>query len=221
MRITIEPAPGGINLGSHPCETRRRVQWYDRRVAAPIPFAAVAQALDAGGSIVNAAEAHGCLVGALCARRVYLPAEWMEELLPEAPEQASAAVDLTTGPLHELFEQSRAVLEGPDMEFELLLPDEDAPLAERVEALGAWAQGFLYGFGAAGPFPRGTLPADVAEVLSDFAEVSRAGAVGSESAEVEESALADLIEFLRVGTQLIYDELADMRATQTTSNARH
>jgi uncharacterized protein YgfB (UPF0149 family) len=197
------------------------VQWYDTRVVAPIPFAAVAQALDAGGSTVNAAEAHGCLVGALCARRVYLPAEWMEELLPEAPEQASATADVTTGPLNELFEQSRAVLEGRDMEFEPLLPDGDAPLAERVEALGAWAQGFLYGFGAAGPFPRGTLPADVAEVLSDFAEVSRAGAVGSESAEVEETALADLIEFLRVGTQLIYDELADMRATQTTSNARH
>jgi uncharacterized protein YgfB (UPF0149 family) len=61
----------------------------------------------------------------------------------------------------------------------------------------------------------------VAEVLSDFAEVSRAGAVGSESAEVEETALAELIEFLRVGTQLIYDDLADLRAAQTTSNARH
>ncbi|MCE3284614.1 MAG: hypothetical protein K0R70_870, partial [Steroidobacteraceae bacterium] len=77
------------------------------------------------------------------------------------------------------------------------------------------------GFGAAGPFARGALPADVAEVLSDFAEVSRAGAVGSESAEVEESALAELVEFLRVGAQLIYDELADLRATQTTSTARH
>jgi len=105
--------------------------------------------------------------------------------------------------------------------IEPLLPPGEAPLAERVEALGAWAQGFLYGFGAAGPFPRGTLPGDVAEVLSDFAEVSRAGAVGSESAEVEETALAELIEFLRVGAQLIYDELADLRATQTTSNARH
>jgi hypothetical protein len=107
------------------------------------------------------------------------------------------------------------------MEFEPLLPPDEAGLAERVEALGAWAQGFLYGFGAAGPFPRGALPTDVAEVLSDFAEVARAGAVGSESAEVEESALADLVEFLRVGVQLIYDELADLRASQTTSTARH
>jgi uncharacterized protein YgfB (UPF0149 family) len=189
-------------------------------MSSDVAYDTVAQALAAGGSTVLAAEAHGCLVGALCARRVYLPAEWLEELLPEAPEQAANPA-LATGPLQELFELSRAVLEAREMEFEPLLPPDEAGLAERVEALGAWAQGFLYGFGAAGPFPRGTLPGDVAEVLSDFAEVARAGAVGSESAEVEETALAELTEFLRVGVQLIYDELADLRASQTTSTARH
>jgi uncharacterized protein YgfB (UPF0149 family) len=185
-----------------------------------IGYNAVAQALAAGGSNVLAAEAHGCLVGALCARRVYLPAEWLEELLPEAPERASDP-QFAIGPLHELFERSRAVLEARDMEFEPLMPPDEVGLAERVEALGAWAQGFLYGFGSAGPLPRGALPGDVAEVLSDFAEVARAGAVGSESVEVEETALAELIEFLRVGVQLIYDELAELRASQTASTARH
>jgi hypothetical protein len=187
---------------------------------AMIAFDEVAQALDAGGSTVHAAEAHGCLVGALCARRVYLPAEWLEELLPDAPERAQDLA-LALGPLNELFEQSRAVLEAQEMEFEPLLPPDAASLAERVEALGAWTQGFLYGFGAAGPFRKGVLPAEVTEVLSDFAEVARAGAVGAESAEVEETALAELVEFVRVGAQLVYDGLTDLRATQTTSNARH
>lgn len=189
-------------------------------MSATIGYDAVAQALTAGGSSVHAAEAHGCLVGALCARRVYLPAEWLEELLPEAPGNAPDLA-LATGPLNELFEQSRAALDSREMEFEPLLPPDHASLAERVEALGAWAQGFLYGFGAAGPFARGALPSDVTEVLSDFAEVSRAGAVGSESAEVEENALAELVEFVRVGAQLVYDELAEVRAAQTTSTARH
>jgi uncharacterized protein YgfB (UPF0149 family) len=186
-------------------------------MSAPIDFDEVASALAGAGSAVNAAEAHGCLVGALCARRVYLVAEWLEELLPDA--EASASVETTA--LAALYGASRNVLEAPDMEFELLLPPDDAPLAARVEALGAWAQGFLYGFGAAGPLPRGALSGDVAEVLSDFAEIARAGAVGSESAEAEETALAELVEFLRVGAQLVYDELADLRASQTTSAARH
>jgi uncharacterized protein len=182
-------------------------------------FDDVAQVLASAGSAVHASEAHGCLCGALCARRVYLMAEWMQELLPDpAPEEGAHAIG---GPLADLFEQSKDVLAGLDMDFEPLLPSDTADLALRVEALGAWAQGFLYGFGAAGPFPRGSLPSDVAEVLSDFAEVSRAGTVGVEAAEIEEEAYAELVEFLRVGVQLVYDALADQRAAQTTSAARH
>ena len=59
------------------------------------------------------------------------------------------------------------------------------------------------------------------EVLADFAEVARAGGVGSESAEVEEGAFAELVEFVRVGVQLIYDELSELRAAQTASTVRH
>mgnify|MGYP003503139209 CR=1 FL=1 len=192
-------------------------------MSAPIVFDDVAQALAAGGSTVHAAEAHGCLCGALCARRSYLPAEWLEELLPEGLEAGTTLSVTTAGPLQSLFDQSRAVLQAREMEFEPLLPPDEATLDERVEALGAWAQGFLYGFGAAGPFKPGTLTTAVAEVLTDFAEVARAGAgaVGSESVEVEEGALAELVEFVRVGVQLIYDELADLRAAQATSTARH
>jgi uncharacterized protein len=190
-------------------------------MSALIAFDEVARALTAGGSTVHAAEAHGCLCGALCARRVYLVAEWVEELLPDGPEPGTSPALAQGGPLRALFDQSRAVLEAREMEFEPLLPPDDASLGERVEALGAWAQGFLYGFGAAGPFKRGTLSAEVSEVLTDLAEVARAGAVGSASVEVEESALAELVEFARVGVQLIYDELTEFRATQTTSSARH
>ena len=188
---------------------------------APIAFDDVAQALAARGSTVHAAEAHGCLCGALCARRVYLPAEWLEELLPDEPTDENAAALTESGPLAQLFVESRTVLDAGEMEFEPLLPAEDATLAARVEALSAWAQGFLYGFGAAGPYKRGVLSGEVTEVLTDLAEVARAGAVGSDAAEAEESALAELVEFVRVGVQLVYDELADLRASQTTSNARH
>ncbi len=190
-------------------------------MSAPIAFDDVAQALNAGGSTVHPAEAHGCLCGALCARRVYLVAEWVEELLPDGPEPGTSPALAQGGPLKTLFDQSRAVLEAREMEFEPLLPPDDASLAERVEALSAWAQGFLYGFGAAGPFKKGTLSTDVSEVLTDLAEVARAGAVGSESIEVEESALAELVEFVRVGVQLVYDALTELRATQTTSSAQH
>ena len=99
------------------------------------------------------------------------------------------------------------------MEFTPLLPDDDEPLTERVAALGGWCQGFLYGFGTApSRQDRAKLPGDVAEILSDFAQIARAGDVGHESESIEETAYAELVEYLRAGTQLIYDELEAERA---------
>ena len=107
------------------------------------------------------------------------------------------------------------------MEFEPLLPPDDAgsPSASR-----RWAPGrrvSCTGSARRARFRAARCRPTSTEVLSDFAEVSRAGAVGSESAEVEETALAELVEYVRVGVQLIYDELADLRAAQTDSTARH
>ena len=70
-----------------------------------------------------------------------------------------ASVALTgDGPLEGLFEESTGVLSRAEMEFEPLLPDDETDLAARVEALGAWCQGFLYGFGAAGTAAHAKLP---------------------------------------------------------------
>jgi hypothetical protein len=64
------------------------------------------------------------------------------------------------------------------------------------------------------------LPEDVPEVLADLARISHAGDVGSETTDVEEEAYAELVEFLRVGVQLIYDELAALRAGQPSPARR-
>jgi uncharacterized protein YgfB (UPF0149 family) len=173
----------------------------------PVAYDDVARALGAAGSAVQAAEAHGCLCGALCARRTYGLHEWLDEILPDAAQAGH-------GSLAELHGASAAVLAGADLEFQPLLPDDEQALEARVEALGEWCQGFLYGFGAAGTAGRADLPGDVAEILADLARISQAGAVGSAGEETEEQAYAELVEFLRVGVQLVYDGLAAWRSAQ-------
>jgi uncharacterized protein YgfB (UPF0149 family) len=179
-----------------------------------VDFDDVAGALAAAGSTVHAAEAHGCLCGALCVRRSYAIPEWLEEILPDGG-------DRDPGPLSRLSAATTAALAGDAMEFQPLLPGDDTPLDGRVEALGAWCQGFLYGFGAAGTAGRAALPEDVREVLGDLAQISHAGGVGAEALEVEEQSYVELVEFLRVGVQLVYDELAPLRAGQPAPRTDH
>jgi hypothetical protein len=182
-----------------------------------VAFADVERALDTGTSAVHPAEAHGCLCGALCLRPDYSLADWLDEILPEA-DAAAAAAD---GPFAPLFAETAGVLARPDMEFEPLLPGDEADLASRVAALAAWCHGFLYGFGSAGTASLAALSESVGEVLADLAQVSHAGAVGAESPEVEEDAYLELIEFVRAGVQILYEELAALRARQSSSLSGH
>ena len=181
-----------------------------------VAFAEVAQALAARASAVHAAEAHGCLCGALCLRPDYSLAEWLDELLPEPADATDA-----DGPFAALFEESAGVLARPDMEFEPLLPDDQADLAERVASLAAWCQGFLYGFGSAGTAAQVQVPAAVNEVLADLAQIAQAGAVGSESLDEEEGAYAELVEFVRAAVQIVYEDLRAARASLPAPQSGH
>ena len=184
-------------------------------MSSPVLYSDLELALATAGSTVHAAEAHGCLCGALCVRTRYRAGDWIEELLPERPGVDEHADVHAT--LLEVYNQTVATLEGTQMEFSPLLPNDDDALAERVEALSAWCQGFLYGFGVATPEPGQRLAADVDEALRDFAEISRVGSVGSESEQIEEEAYVQLVEYLRAAAQLVYDELEPRRHAEASA----
>lgn len=168
----------------------------------PIAFADIVRAFEDLNSAVPAAEGHGYLCGALCASANYRLQSWLEEVLPEAPSRDARQV------LRQLFDDTRQVLLGESMDLFLLLPDDEAPLRLRVLALSQWCQGFLYGFGSARPAGGERLPGDVNELLRDLAQIGRAVSEPAEGDEEEESAYAEIVEYVRVGVQLIHDECA-------------
>ncbi len=157
-------------------------------------------------SLADAAEAHGTLAGCLCAAAGYRFEDWLQEILPAG--RASAAV---AAPLHELYDATAGALIQPDMQFELLLPEDAAPLAERTQALAHWCQGFLYGLGAGSIQDASELPGEVGEIVRDFTEITRAGVEDESPDEGNENAYAELVEFVRVGVQLLFEELAEAR----------
>ena len=57
------------------------------------------------------------------------------------------------------------------------------------------------------------LPGNVPEFLSDVLAISQA--VAEDAGESDEQAYAELVEYLRVGVQLLHDELADLEPPPT------
>jgi uncharacterized protein YgfB (UPF0149 family) len=157
---------------------------------------------------IDASEAHGWLSGALCVRKGYGAAEWLAELAADSggePPVPGAA-------LAEVPAETLAALESDGFEFAPLLPDDDAPLADRVAALAAWSSGFLYGIGTGASEQAIAKAGDVAEFLRDLADIARAELEPGRAREAGESDYVELAEFVRAGAQLAFDELAAARA---------
>ena len=157
-------------------------------------------------SMTDAAEAHGTLTGCLCAAIGYRFEDWLAEILPEGQ-----AHPLGKEILRGLFSDTAGALGGPEMEFELLLPEDEASLDARTVALAQWCQGFLYGLGGSAIQDAGGLPGEVGEIVRDLSEITRVGVDSDQNSESNESAYAELVEFVRVGVQLIFDELGPLR----------
>jgi uncharacterized protein YgfB (UPF0149 family) len=167
------------------------------------------------GAVVAVAELHGGVCGALCTSDPRAAGRWLRDCLDDQRLEAPPAD--VAHELDELIDASLRMLGDEDLAFEPLLPSDDEPLDERVQALALWCHGFLAALGATAPGlrygPGGDLGA-LDEILRDFGEISRAGVTEDEAAGPDEAdfALAEVHEYVRIGVQLVYDQLASYRA---------
>jgi uncharacterized protein len=163
--------------------------------------------LAAAGSLADAAEAHGSLCGALCSTSPYKMQDWVNEILPDG----ASLSDESSAMIERVFAATAASFGEQGMEFEPLLPDDEQPLNGRANALALWCTGFLYGLGAGQISDLAALNGDVGEIVRDFTEISRASGEAAEADESNEQAYAELVEFIRVAAQVVFEELLPLR----------
>lgn len=148
---------------------------------------------------MSPAELHGGLCGWLAGGGGDVagwPAKVLVDPALETPEPDS--------PLDRLRRASVAQLGDRSFGFELLFPDTDAPLAVRSGALFDWCRGFLGGFGlAAGS--EAPLSEESREALADLARLA-AATPQDEGDDEDESALAEIEEFVRISTLLLHSD---------------
>ncbi|MGA8261096.1 MAG: UPF0149 family protein [Arenicellales bacterium] len=163
-------------------------------------------ALDLAALDLRASEVHGMVCGQVCRQL---------KLVEDADSALSALMGLrrSVGGGQTMVMELVDALMGETwrtldagIEFNLLLPDDDEPVAERAAALADWARGFVLALlcGEQAAVLDG-LQEDGGEFVQDLIKISEARAGGE--GEEDERALVEIEEYVRVGVQLVFEEM--------------
>ena len=160
-------------------------------------------ALAADKEPARIAETHGVVIGLLAGGPKQSDRELADQLAAlQVGDWNSQRIQDDLGPA---ISTLRSELASPDMDFRPLLPTDDRPLAERTHCLASWVSGFLAGFGA-GATRAKIDSGDSAEALRLLEQIARAGIDPEADDEEQETAFAELSEFVRVATLLLREE---------------
>lgn len=169
------------------------------------------QALQQTSFKLHPSQVHGIIAGLLCGKDD--PSESWGELVTGSKEKPPEIVQ-------KLYEATQKQLADFLFEFQLMLPDDSEELATRTESLTLWAQGFLTGLKAAHVRMQGREPSDVTEAINDLVEIAKINYEDVVANEEDEAAFVELVEYVRVATILIYQDLHESVDTSTT-NSNH
>ncbi|NRA20300.1 MAG: UPF0149 family protein [Oceanospirillaceae bacterium] len=167
-------------------------------------------------TMVSPAELHGLVAGQLASGARLTQELWLQMandfLDVEHFSQDSSKVGLIG-----LYQQSLQELESLSMSLDLLIPDDDYEISQRVESLGLWVQGFLAGFGTQARQSDKGMSAEAKEMLNDLGQIAQVASLDLEESEDSESDFFELTEYVRMGAVFIFTEcnVAPSSATST------
>jgi len=173
-----------------------------------VQHAALSDLFEEAGLVLSPSELHGELCGLLCvvgASR--LTDAWYKESIG-AENLRSPVANRVIFELRALRFETWGQLMGSEMQFMPLLPNEDCAIDKRVEALGEWCHGFLSGVGLGGVSLGPGTSEHAEEFLSDLDAFSHVGLSAEEDDNEMETdfMLAELVEYVRVGAQIVFEE---------------
>ncbi len=164
-------------------------------------------ALQLADAPISASEAHGIITGSLCANQHDDKGHWLKLILgADDPKELSAYGPLINQ-LVSTYSEARQSLNDADFSHELLMPDADASLQERVEGIAEWSRGFVLGLVENGLKQPSSLAGDAGEFMQDIMAISEVIPDDEGESEDQEKSLAELIEYVRIGVRLVYEEL--------------
>lgn len=157
---------------------------------------------------INAAEVHGLLLGMLCLAKKPISEPTIQASLVEnldclTPTKKQAKI------FSKLITQITNDLTGVSFGLNLLLPDDNDSLEERLIALGYWCRGYLSGLGLVGITSDDLKNNDIVkELVHDLSQIAHVN-MDTDGSEEDEQNYMELVEYVRIAVQNINLELSN------------
>ena len=181
-----------------------------------ITFSELQLALHRGDADYDASESQAIACGMLVVNMSADKLVWVKLLVGDIDAENKAQHE-AIAMLGKLFEQTKYQLQDSGLDFNVLLPDDDVSLSERVNAIQEWCHGFLLGISLAGVKDHSSLPEDSRDLLVDIASIGSSGDFDFDEEDGEDSeseeALIEIVEYLRMGALLINEELQPIKSS--------
>lgn len=160
------------------------------------------------GILISPAETHGVVLGMMSVKPQDLQADEVLATIMQLNEEEEIDDEKSFLQfLAAMVEQAREMLFSQGFDVQLLLPQDDNNLEDQAVALSHWCRGYVFGLVAAGLQDFKTLPKDAAEIIQDVLHISEMSADLDEQGNEEEKAFFEIEQFVRVGVQLVFEEL--------------
>ena len=110
-----------------------------------------------------------------------------------------------------IIEEQEKLFKSNVLDFQPLLPDESESIEVRALALALWCQGFIDGCGMCiaelDLDIKSISDGEISEIIEDFSQISTLDSNSILQEEEEEIALMELVEYVRVSVQLLFENL--------------
>jgi len=190
----------------------------DKKKVMKVDYDEVNAELGAVHAGVRASECHGFLCGHFCVSNTIAADSWRDHLLGGIDDAAN--VDDCFAILTQLANQVKQEVLSEEISFALLLPDDESAIGERSSALAEWCAGFASGLGIGGLDEKLQLNDECDEFVKDVVSLSRMETT-VEDDEDAESALFEIIEYIRVGTIMLHQEWHPMLVKNERPDVLH
>ena len=162
------------------------------------------------GISMDVSEYHGKICACLCFDTLEA-----ETLLADAFNADISSLSSETMKLKnillDLIAETLEKLNDAEMTFYPLLFPDSKSLADRTLSLSSWCGGFIDGVGLAVSQQNTSMnPAEqdiISEIIEDFSQISKLTSASVMNEDGEELAYMEVVEYIRIGVQLIFEEL--------------